>query len=91
MLEKFAQRQPSCEAYDEKMHFYTRVVAEVDAQPSLKEVEFARLNMEPLTASLRENARQWVSALGKRLNDATRTKLTQLRTELEVWLIYIQC
>ena len=88
MLEKFAQRQPSCEAYDEKMHFYSRVVAEVDAQPALREVEFARLNMEPLAEALRENARQWVSALGKRLNDATRTKLTQLRTELEVYTRY---
>ena len=85
MLEKFAQRQPSCEAYDEKMHFYSRVVSEVDAQPAVKEVEFARLNMEPLAASLRENARQWVSGLGKRLNDTTKTRLAQLRTELEVY------
>ena len=84
MLEKFAQRKPSCEVYDEKMHFYSRVVSEVDAQPAEKEVEFARLNLVPLAASLRENARQWVMALGKRLNDAARTKLTQLRTELEV-------
>jgi dynein heavy chain len=83
MLEKFAQRQPSCEVYDEKMHFYSQVVSEVDAQPAEKEVEFARLNLDPLAASLRENARQWVMALGKRLNDAARTKLTQLRTELE--------
>lgn len=84
MLEKFAQRQPSCVAYDEKMHFYSQVVAEVDAQPATKEVEFARLDMKPLAISLRENARQWVAALGKRLNEATQTKLTQLRTELEV-------
>lgn len=84
MLEKFAQRQPLCEAYDEKMHFYSGVVDEIDAQPSLKDMEFARLNMEPLACSLRENARQWVSGLGKRLNDATKTKLTQLRADLEV-------
>lgn len=84
MLEKFAQRQPLCEVYDEKMHFYTRVVDEIDAQPSLKDVEFARLNMEPLACSLRENAHQWVSGLGKRLNDAAKTKLTQLRADLEV-------
>lgn len=90
MLEKFAQRQPLCEVYDEKMHFYSRVVDEIDAQPSLKDVEFARLNMEPLTASLRENARQWVSGLGKRLNDATKTKLTQLRADLEVCALPLQ-
>ena len=84
LLEKFAQRRPSCEAYDEKMHFYSQVVVEVDAQPATKEVEFARLNMEPLATSLRENARQWVSALGRRLNDTARDKLTQLRTELQV-------
>ena len=84
MLEKFAQRHPSCEVYDEKMHFYSRVVSEVDGQETMREVEFARLNMDPLATSLRENARQWVSGLGKRLNDAARTRLTQLRTELEV-------
>ena len=84
LLEKFSQRQPSCEAYDEKMHFYTGVVAEIDAQPTSRAVEFARLNMEPLAGSLRENARQWVSSLGKRLNNTTRTKLTQLKTDLEV-------
>ena len=91
MLEKFAQRQPSCVAYDEKMHFYSQVVAEVDSQSALKEVEFARLDMEPLAASLRENARQWVAALGKRLNEATRTKLTQLKTELEVHVYICVC
>ena len=85
MLEKFAHRRPPCEAYDEKMHFYSRVVSEVNAQPALREIEFARLNMEPLAASLRENARQWVAALGRRLNDSAKTKLTQLRTDLQVF------
>ena len=84
MLEKFAQRKPPCEVYDEKMHFYSRVISEVDSQPAVKDVEFARLNMDPLAASLRENARQWVTALGKRLNDAARTRLIELRTELQV-------
>ena len=89
MLEKFAQRQPSCVAYDEKMHFYTHVVSEVDSHPALKEVEFARLNMEPLATALKENARQWVAALGKRLNDSARSQLTELKTKLEVPFIYV--
>lgn len=84
LLEKFAQRQPSCEAYDEKMHFYTGVAAEIDSHPSTEVVEFALLNTEPVACSLKENARQWVSSLGKRLNDSAREKLTQLKTELEV-------
>ena len=84
VLEKFSQRRPSCEDYDEKMHFYSSVVAEINAESTHREVEFAHLNMEPLAASLRDSAYQWVSAIGKRLNDSARVKLKQLRTNLEV-------
>ena len=84
LLEKFAQRRPSCEAYDEKMHFYTGVAAEIDSQPSTEVVEFALLNTQPVACSLKTNARLWVSSLGKKLNDSAREKLTQLKTELEV-------
>ena len=84
-MEKFAQRKPSCEAYDEKMNFYNGVAAEIRSQPHTEVVEFARVNTEPLATSLIENARLWVSSLGRRLNDLAREKLTELKTELEVY------
>ena len=71
-------------AYDEKMQVYKTVGSEVAAFPSTKEVEFALLRMDPLASALQENARCWVTSLGKLLNDAAKDSLIQLKTELTV-------
>jgi len=84
LLEKFAQRQPTCVAYDEKLNFYSSVAAEIATHPLSREVEFAVLHIDPLAQALRENARCWVTSLGKLLNDSARESLIQLRAELEV-------
>ena len=83
-MEKFAQKQPSCVAYDEKMQVYKTVGREVAAFPSAKEVEFALLRMEPLASALQENARCWVTSLGKLLNDAAKGSLVRLKAKLTV-------
>ena len=84
LLEKFAQKQPSCVAYDEKMQVYKTVDCEVASLPSTKEVEFALLRVEPLARALQESARCWVTSLGKLLNDAAKESLLQLKNELSV-------
>ena len=84
LLEKFAQKQPSCVAYDEKMQVYKTVDSEVSLLPSNNEVEFALLRVEPLARALQENARCWVTSLGKLLNDTTKESLLQLKSELSV-------
>ncbi len=84
LLEKFAQKQPSCVAYDEKMQVYKTVDCEVASLPSTREVEFALLRMEPLARALQENARCWVTSIGKLLNDAAKESLLQLKNELSV-------
>lgn len=71
-------------AYDEKLNFYTSVAAEIATHPLSREVEFAVLHIDPLAQALRENARCWVTSLGKLLNDSARESLMQLRAELEV-------
>ena len=71
-------------AYDEKLHFYSSVAAEVATHPSSREVGVAVLHLDPLARSLQENARSWVTSLGKLLNDTARESLTKLNTELEV-------
>ena len=52
LLEKFAQRNPSCVAYDEKLNFYSSVAAEISTQSMSRQVEFALLHMEPLSRAL---------------------------------------
>ena len=71
-------------AYDEKMQVYRTVDSEIAAFPTTKEVEFALLRVEPLARALQENARCWVTSLGKLLSDATRESLMQLKTEFDV-------
>ena len=71
-------------AYDEKLQFYTTVAEEISSQVMSCEVGFAVLHMEPLARALRENARGWVTSLGKQLNDSARESLNRLREELEV-------
>ena len=84
LLEKFAQRHPSCVTYDEKLQFYTTVSAEISSQVMSCEVGFAVLHLEPLARALKENARSWVTSLGKQLNDSARESLSGLKEELVV-------
>ncbi len=84
LLDKFAQRGPSCVAYDEKMHFYASVGKDIAAQASERNVDFAVLHMEPLARALQENARCWVTSLGKLLNESARDGLMNLSRQLAV-------
>lgn len=84
MLERFAQKGPSCEMYEEKMHFYSAVEADIAAQPKDKQVKFILLHMSSLAKSLQDNARSWVMSLGKLLNDAARISLVKRDGQLDV-------
>ena len=84
LLDKFAQRGPSCVAYDEKMHFYASVGADIASQVLETKVDFALLHMEPLARALQENARCWVTSLGKFLNESARDGLMNLDRQLAV-------
>lgn len=84
MLEKFALKDPSCEMYDEKMHFYSTVEADIVAQPVDKQVKFILLHMSSLSTSLKNIAHNWVTSLGKLLNDSARSSLTKLDAQLDV-------
>ena len=83
-MEKFAQKQPSCVAYEEKMHVYTSVSVEISSNSMSREVWFALLHMEPLARALQDNARCWVTSLGKLLNESAKESLMELKTELDV-------
>ncbi len=88
MLEKFALKDPSCELYDEKMHFYSTVEADIMAQLSKKQVKFTLLDMSSLSTSLKNIAHDWVASLGKLLNDSARKSLTTLDSQLDVNMGY---
>ena len=66
------------------MHFYSCLIEDMAAQPMSIEVEFTFLHMEPLARALQENARSWVTSLGKLMNESARNKLMKLDHKLDV-------
>ena len=84
MLERFSQREPPCEVYDEKMHFYSIVEADIAAHPKDKQVKFILLHVGSLAKSLQNISRSWVVSLGKLLNEAARNNLIKLTEEMDV-------
>lgn len=50
----------------------------------IKDVDFVRLNLDPLATTIQANARAWVKELGKFLNDSAREDLNALKGEIEV-------
>ena len=66
------------------MDFYASIVAEMKSHPLDKEVEFAVLHMSPLARALQENARCWVTSLGKLLRESAKEGLMTLNQQLTV-------
>lgn len=88
VMEKFAAKKPPCVAYDEKLQFYAKIAADVMRHPLVKDEHCIRLQLEPLANTVQENAKSWVTSLGKLLNESAREELYSLRDEIEVPGVY---
>ena len=56
-------------------------------QPMKKEIGCVILHLEPLARTIRDSAKSWVTSLDKLLNDSARSRLMQLKEQLEVHMI----
>uniref|UniRef100_H9GM01 Dynein axonemal heavy chain 10 n=1 Tax=Anolis carolinensis TaxID=28377 RepID=H9GM01_ANOCA len=83
VMEKFAAKKPACAVFDEKLQFYTKVAVEVMQQPMVKDEKCVRLALAPLAITLQENAKGWVSSLGKLLNESAKETLYNLQENVE--------
>ncbi|KAF0872101.1 DYH10 protein, partial [Crocuta crocuta] len=83
VMEKFASKKPPCVAYDEKLQFYSKIAHEVTRHPLIKDEHCVRLQLGPLANTVQENARSWVTSLGKLLNESAREELYHLHEEIE--------
>ena len=54
-----------------------------------KDVDFVRLNLDPLASTIQANARAWVKELGKFLNESAREDLNALKGEIEVYYLTV--
>jgi hypothetical protein len=49
-----------------------------------KDIDFVRLQLEPLAFTVQANARAWVKELGRLLNESAKQNLMSLKMEMEV-------
>jgi hypothetical protein len=54
-----------------------------------KDIDFVRLQLEPLAVTVQANARAWVKELGRLLNDSAKQNLMSLKMEMEVFSLLI--
>uniref|UniRef100_A0A8C4WLB8 Dynein axonemal heavy chain 10 n=1 Tax=Gopherus evgoodei TaxID=1825980 RepID=A0A8C4WLB8_9SAUR len=83
VMEKFAAKKPACVTFDEKLQFYIKIAQEVTQQPLIKDEQCIRLNLGPLAYTVQENAKGWVTSLGKLLNESAKEELFSLQEEIE--------
>ncbi|KAG8146106.1 hypothetical protein E2320_012501 [Naja naja] len=76
VMEKFAAKKPACVVFDEKLQFYMKVAQEVMQQPMVKDEQCIRLLLSPLAFTVQENARGWITSLGKLLNESAKERLS---------------
>uniref|UniRef100_A0A8C7BQU9 Dynein axonemal heavy chain 10 n=1 Tax=Neovison vison TaxID=452646 RepID=A0A8C7BQU9_NEOVI len=84
VMEKFAAKRPPCVAYDEKLQFYSKIAQDVLRHPLIKDEHCIRLQLGPLANTVQENAKSWVTSLGKLLNESAKEELYSLHEEMEV-------
>lgn len=90
----FAFSDSSYSGYNKFVIFY-----QVGNQAMTKDIDFVRLNLDPLATTIQGNARAWVKELGKFLNESAREDLNALKAEIEVifhgihgWnFLYVSC
>ncbi|NXY44917.1 DYH10 protein, partial [Ceuthmochares aereus] len=84
VMERLAAEKPTCVTFDDELQFYMKVAQEVTQQPLIKDEQFIRLRLAPLACTVQENARGWMSSLGKLLSESAREELFSLQEEIQV-------
>jgi dynein heavy chain len=78
------QKMPSVVAFDDRLQSFYKIMDEVGALPMTKVQDCIKLHMEPLAASVKDHAKQWIDCYGKLLVESARFSLFSLRDELDV-------
>ena len=84
VCEKFASKNPTVVAYDEKMLYYFKTIEEIQALPKYKEIEFVNLSMRSVCDSISNHSKEWMKCLGNQLNESAKKALFDLDAKLEV-------
>nr|XP_061803884.1 dynein axonemal heavy chain 10-like [Nerophis lumbriciformis] len=82
ICEKFADKNPSCAMYDQRLLFYAQINQKVVLESLYKNIHVVQLNLEPLCRTVQETAETWICSLGSLLNKSAKEELFNLKEEL---------
>ena len=84
VCEKFAAKNQSVVAYDEKLLYYSKIIEEVATLPKYKNIDFIKLSMRSLCESISMHAKEWMKCLGQQLNESAKRILYELKAKFDV-------
>lgn len=82
VLEKFKQNEPPCSAFEERLAKYSKMAADIGAQPKDHDQDFIRVSCEALSASVQEEAQGWVRAIAQAMRELDQLTLAQLKDKI---------
>ncbi|KAM9822995.1 dynein axonemal heavy chain 10-like [Syngnathus typhle] len=81
VCERFADKNPTCAMYDQRLQFYAQINQKVLQEALFKNINIIQLNLEPLARTVQETAESWISSLGSLLNKSAKEELFNLKEE----------
>jgi dynein heavy chain len=79
ILQKFVERAPTCEEFEEKLSKYTKMANDIWEGSKDRDVDFVRINARSLGSSLKEECLAWVTAIGKEMDKLDAERVVQIR------------
>ena len=83
VCEKFASKNPSVVAYDEKFLQYYKTIEEIQALVKSKDIEFVRLSQRSALDSIIHHSKDWMKCLGHQLNETCKKSLYDLKHRID--------
>ncbi|XP_039277456.1 dynein heavy chain 10, axonemal [Nilaparvata lugens] len=81
--DKFAAKEQSVIAYDEKLSYYSNIISDLNEMVSYHDIYCIRINISPLIKDLKRHAIEWKNVLGEKLLENTRNMMLDRRKMLQ--------
>lgn len=82
-LSKLPERKPSTVYFDSRLGMYTRLIELVSCQPTIKDIDFLRIDCYPVAVSVRERSSLWKVEIGAVLRSIALDRLNKIQENME--------
>ena len=80
---KFVKQSPTCVDFDEKLLFYYNMRRAIESALDVKDFRCIRLQLQPLKAGILKHIDEWISTLGKLLEQTAWERLEKITYKVE--------